>query len=166
MAKAAIALVLSKDYRQDEALDWGYLTQAEESHRLRMSKAARPPREADAVEADAIEANAIDAGAIFSHRRTLRSRCRIHSIPRTVPPRISSLPASVLTTDTTTAAQRRRPLPPQPCPAPLTVRSAAASNRIDTFPICHPPLRNRKLARFGSFLPANTRTLIFLRPGA
>lgn len=35
MAKAAIALALSKDYRQDEALDWGYLTVAEESHRLR-----------------------------------------------------------------------------------------------------------------------------------
>ncbi len=38
MAKAAISLALSKDYRQDEALDWGYLTQAEESHRLRKGK--------------------------------------------------------------------------------------------------------------------------------
>lgn len=35
MAKAATAIQLSKNYRQDEALDWGYLTQAEESHRLR-----------------------------------------------------------------------------------------------------------------------------------
>jgi dihydropteroate synthase-like protein len=35
MAKASIALLLSKDYRQDEALEWGYLTQPEESHRLR-----------------------------------------------------------------------------------------------------------------------------------
>jgi hypothetical protein len=35
MAKASIALHLSKDYRQDEALDWGYLTQVEQSHRLR-----------------------------------------------------------------------------------------------------------------------------------
>ena len=34
MAKAATALTLGKEYRQDEALDWGYLTQAEESHRL------------------------------------------------------------------------------------------------------------------------------------
>jgi dihydropteroate synthase-like protein len=47
MAKAAIAMALSKDYRQDEALDWGYLTQAEESHRLRKSKAQASPREAD-----------------------------------------------------------------------------------------------------------------------
>ncbi|MBW8883554.1 MAG: dihydropteroate synthase [Planctomycetia bacterium] len=47
MAKAAIALALSKDYRQDEALDWGYLAQAEESHRLRKSKAQSPRREAD-----------------------------------------------------------------------------------------------------------------------
>jgi dihydropteroate synthase-like protein len=47
MAKAAIALTLGKDYRQDEALDWGYLTQAEESHRLRKSKTQRSPREAD-----------------------------------------------------------------------------------------------------------------------
>jgi hypothetical protein len=38
MAKAAIALTLGKDYRQDEALDWGYLKQPEESHRLRKSK--------------------------------------------------------------------------------------------------------------------------------
>jgi hypothetical protein len=41
MAKAAIALALGKQYRQDEALDWGYLTVAEESHRLRKSSAAR-----------------------------------------------------------------------------------------------------------------------------
>jgi len=35
MCKAAIALTLNKQYRQDEALDWGYLTVEEESHRLR-----------------------------------------------------------------------------------------------------------------------------------
>ncbi len=33
MAKAATALTLGKDYRQDEALDWGFLTRPEESHR-------------------------------------------------------------------------------------------------------------------------------------
>ena len=38
MAKAATALTLGKDYRQDEALDWGFLTRAEKSHRLK-----RPP---------------------------------------------------------------------------------------------------------------------------
>jgi hypothetical protein len=37
LAKAATALALSKQYRQDEALDWGYLTVPEESHRLRKS---------------------------------------------------------------------------------------------------------------------------------
>jgi len=37
MAKAKAALALGKDYRQDEALDWGYLTVPEESHRLRKS---------------------------------------------------------------------------------------------------------------------------------
>jgi len=31
-AKALTALQLAKDYHQDESLDWGYLTQAEESH--------------------------------------------------------------------------------------------------------------------------------------
>ena len=35
MAKAATALTLGKQYQQDEALDWGYLTQDEVSHRLR-----------------------------------------------------------------------------------------------------------------------------------
>jgi dihydropteroate synthase-like protein len=40
MAKAVTALTLGKQYCQDEALDWGYLTQPEESHRLRKS---RPP---------------------------------------------------------------------------------------------------------------------------
>jgi dihydropteroate synthase len=32
MAKAAIALTLGKEYRQDEALDWGYLTVDEARH--------------------------------------------------------------------------------------------------------------------------------------
>jgi dihydropteroate synthase-like protein len=41
LAKAAIALQLGKEYRQDEALDWGYLTVAEASHRLR--KKSAPP---------------------------------------------------------------------------------------------------------------------------
>jgi dihydropteroate synthase-like protein len=45
MAKAATALTLAKDYRQDEALDWGYLTQPEENHRLRKSPAAGKPPE-------------------------------------------------------------------------------------------------------------------------
>ncbi|MCI0362156.1 MAG: dihydropteroate synthase, partial [Planctomycetaceae bacterium] len=40
LAKANIALTLGKQYRQDEALDWGYLTVPEESHRLRKL----PPR--------------------------------------------------------------------------------------------------------------------------
>ncbi len=34
MAKAATALALGKDYRQDESLDWGFLTVPETSHRL------------------------------------------------------------------------------------------------------------------------------------
>jgi hypothetical protein len=33
--KAKTALVLSKTYRQDEALDWGFLTEPEVSHRDR-----------------------------------------------------------------------------------------------------------------------------------
>jgi dihydropteroate synthase len=41
LAKASIALALGKEYRQDEALDWGYLTQQEESHRLRKTAAKR-----------------------------------------------------------------------------------------------------------------------------
>lgn len=35
MAKAVTALTLGKEYRQDEALDWGFLTVPEESHRNR-----------------------------------------------------------------------------------------------------------------------------------
>ncbi|WP_254507866.1 DUF6513 domain-containing protein [Anatilimnocola floriformis] len=37
MCKAATAVALGKQYRQDEALDWGYLTIEEESHRLKKS---------------------------------------------------------------------------------------------------------------------------------
>ncbi len=33
MAKAAVALQLGKQYRQDQALDWGFLTKKEQSHR-------------------------------------------------------------------------------------------------------------------------------------
>ncbi len=45
LAKAATALTLGKQYRQDEALDWGYLTVPEESHRLKKSAVKReaPP---------------------------------------------------------------------------------------------------------------------------
>ena len=32
MAKAKTALTLHKNYRQDQALDWGFLTEPEESH--------------------------------------------------------------------------------------------------------------------------------------
>jgi hypothetical protein len=39
LAKASIALALSKSYQQDQALDWGFLTVDEVSHRER--KAAR-----------------------------------------------------------------------------------------------------------------------------
>jgi dihydropteroate synthase-like protein len=40
MAKAVTALALGKDYRQDEALDWGFLTRAEQFHRLPRAAAA------------------------------------------------------------------------------------------------------------------------------
>ena len=40
LAKAVTALTLSKDYRQDQALDWGLLTRAEESHRERRRRRA------------------------------------------------------------------------------------------------------------------------------
>ena len=40
MAKAATALTLGKQYRQDETLDWGFLTREEVSHRLRKASAA------------------------------------------------------------------------------------------------------------------------------
>ncbi len=35
LSKAATAMTLGKSYEQDEALDWGFLTEPEESHRLR-----------------------------------------------------------------------------------------------------------------------------------
>ena len=35
LSKAMTALTLGKQYRQDEALDWGFLTQPEETHRQR-----------------------------------------------------------------------------------------------------------------------------------
>ena len=44
MSKAATALTLSKQYRQDEALDWGYLTVPETHHRLSKSSRSRQLR--------------------------------------------------------------------------------------------------------------------------
>ncbi len=38
MAKATTALTLGKDYRQDEALDWGMATRPEASHRLKTTR--------------------------------------------------------------------------------------------------------------------------------
>ncbi|MEC9096560.1 MAG: dihydropteroate synthase, partial [Planctomycetota bacterium] len=42
MAKALTAITLSKQYTQDEALDWGYLTAAEKSHRLTRRRTDQP----------------------------------------------------------------------------------------------------------------------------
>jgi hypothetical protein len=39
-AKAVTALTLDKEYRQDEALDWGFLTRPEVSHRLKRTGGA------------------------------------------------------------------------------------------------------------------------------
>jgi len=38
MAKAVTALTLGKNYRQDQALDWGFLTVEEQSHRQRLAE--------------------------------------------------------------------------------------------------------------------------------
>lgn len=46
MAKAVTALTLAKQYRQDEALDWGFLTRAEVSHRQRRARASDTADEA------------------------------------------------------------------------------------------------------------------------
>lgn len=53
MAKAVTALTLGKDYRQDEALNWGFLTRREESHRARAKGSSPPP--APATDSDASE---------------------------------------------------------------------------------------------------------------
>jgi hypothetical protein len=47
-AKALTALTLSKQYRQDEALDWGYLTRAEAHHRLAAGPRDRIPADSEA----------------------------------------------------------------------------------------------------------------------
>ncbi|MHC2066447.1 DUF6513 domain-containing protein [Bremerella sp. T1] len=44
LCKAMTAMHLGKQYRQDEALDWGYLTHQEQSHRIKLHK-DRPSRE-------------------------------------------------------------------------------------------------------------------------
>ena len=58
LMKAKTALTLSKNYRQDQALDWGFLTEPELSHRARRRKpgdlamhhAANPSAEAEEIE--------------------------------------------------------------------------------------------------------------------
>ena len=48
LAKATTARTLSKNYQQDESLDWGLLTEPETSHRLTRTRPKRPPRGDDA----------------------------------------------------------------------------------------------------------------------
>ncbi len=43
MCKALTALTLSKQYQQDEALDWGFLTREEAFHRLARTRPRTPP---------------------------------------------------------------------------------------------------------------------------
>ena len=51
MAKAMTAATLSKQYQQDQALDWGYLTRPEKHHRLKISgRCAQLPSDADTPE--------------------------------------------------------------------------------------------------------------------
>jgi dihydropteroate synthase len=50
MAKAVTALTLGKDYRQDEALDWGFLTRHEQSHRARDKHTSRRSSPPDDIE--------------------------------------------------------------------------------------------------------------------
>jgi hypothetical protein len=47
LAKAVTALTLGKEYRQDEALDWGFLTRAEQFHRLSRQATSRGEQSAD-----------------------------------------------------------------------------------------------------------------------
>jgi dihydropteroate synthase len=47
MAKAVTALTLGKNYTQDEALRWGFLTAPEESHRDKMKATDEPPQPED-----------------------------------------------------------------------------------------------------------------------
>ncbi len=47
MAKAATALALAKDYRQDQALDWGFLTRPEVSNKAQRSEASGQKSEPD-----------------------------------------------------------------------------------------------------------------------
>ena len=42
LAKAMTALTLGKHYRQDQALDWGFLTEAEPGHRTQLSGSSGP----------------------------------------------------------------------------------------------------------------------------
>jgi len=68
MAKAATALTLSKDYRQDQALDWGFLTRQEIGHGPSEAAAAvaraAPPEACDpAVPAAARPAAGIGSGS-------------------------------------------------------------------------------------------------------
>jgi dihydropteroate synthase-like protein len=50
MCKAATALALGKNYEQDEALDWGFLTRAEQLHRLQKQTRPASERGADPAE--------------------------------------------------------------------------------------------------------------------
>ena len=47
MAKALTAITLSKQYTQDQSLNWGYLTREENSHRLTRSRTDKPEVDQD-----------------------------------------------------------------------------------------------------------------------
>jgi dihydropteroate synthase-like protein len=50
LCKAHIALALGKNYEQDEALDWGFLTVAETGHRLARARPERPSADEEAAD--------------------------------------------------------------------------------------------------------------------
>lgn len=52
MAKAVTALTLGKNYRQDQALDWGFLTRPEKSHREAKRRRAQADKQAGSSAAE------------------------------------------------------------------------------------------------------------------
>ena len=76
MAKAVTALTLGKDYRQDEALDWGFLTVPRTSHRLTRGEQT-PRRAAERAEPRTTAMIAMsDASTAARDRRGCRWSCR------------------------------------------------------------------------------------------
>jgi para-aminobenzoate synthetase component 1 len=168
MAKAAIALTLGKDYRQDEALRWGYLTVEETSHRLRKAAAARAACAVPAAEQSQqpVKAMPVAAGPEPTTPQPTQSLGRDRPAgPPDPPPAWPTLPPATATPGSPGRSRGDLPLVVELDPVPDVGQALQALAHRPYSLLLESAQQDQRLGRY-SFLAADPFTVLRLPAGA